>query len=584
MTINRSQLVAGAFVVLLAIAALGISALGPWNSAAAQAEPAAPAMTLPRTITVVGEGTVAVEPDVATVQVGVETTGASAAEASAEASAVMDAVLAALTQLGIPGRDIQTSGFSIWVERPSGPDGQPSGQVIYRVNNSVTVTIRDLSAVGDVLDAVIDAGANNIYGVNFSISDPDKVMAEARKIASENALARAEELAALHGVAVGEVVSISEVIGGGAVPMASINASVAYGGGGGAIAPGELEMTAQLQVVYAIAGPATSAAAPAVTIDRVEPTPAAAAQPPQPAQPAQLASPAVVQETVVEQAVAVEAAPAGSGQLTIRGDDSLLRPFLDRWFSNMYRGMGQDTTLTLGGLPDDLPFELVVPLGAQVLYSLEQDQRMGTQIALHTPLPATEALDYLAARLEEQGYAPNEARVDLGGVLGQPDPGLTLCSPDGEWGVTITPQPTETDSDIDIFIVAAENSACGQIDSPGMGAMRLLPHLTLPAGVQPRFSGMGGGSGGSDRDAYANSMLTVDLSPAELAAHYSQQLQAAGWEQTSESQTDAVDWSVWQFSDERGRPWVGTLLVAERPAQKNALLVQLQIEQLLARD
>lgn len=568
MTTYRTRIAAGALVALLAMAALAIFTLGPWRNAAAQEQPATATTPWPRTITVVGEGTVAVEPDVATVQIGVETAGVSAAEASAEASAVMDAVLAALAQLGIPSRDIQTSGFSIWVERPSGPDGQPSGQVIYRVNNSVTVTIRDLSAVGDVLDAAIDAGANNIYGVNFSISDPDKVMAEARKIASENARARAEELASLHGVAVGEVVSISEVIGGGAVPMASINASVAYGGGGGPIAPGELEMTAQLQVVYAIAGPAAAAVAPDAT----------AAGSFDPASGPVFAPPTPQQAVVVEQVEVAGAAPADVGQVTIRGDDSMLRPFLDRWFSNMYRGMGQETTLTLGGLPDDLPFELVVPLGTQVLYSLEQDQRMGTQIALHTPLPATEALDYLAKRLEEQGYAPNDARVDLGGVFGQPDPGLTLCSPDGEWGVTITPLSVETDSDINIFIVAAENSACGQIASLGTGAMRLLPHLTLPAGVHPRFSGMGGGSGGSERSAYANSMLAIDLSPAELAAHYSQQLQAAGWQQTSESQTDAVAWSVWQFSDEHGRPWVGTLLVADRPAQENALLVQIQVE------
>jgi len=211
------------------------------------------AAVLPRTITVVGEGTVAVVPDMASVQIGVEMTGDSAEQASADVSDTMDAVLAALTKLRIPTKDVQTSGFNIYVERPTGPDGQPSGDVIYHVSNSVTVTIRDLSKVGDVLEAAIAAGANNIYGVNFSVGDPDTVMAEARKKASEDALARAEELAALHDVAVGELISISEVISGNAVPMASVNASYALGKGGGPLAPGELEMTAQLQVVYAIA-------------------------------------------------------------------------------------------------------------------------------------------------------------------------------------------------------------------------------------------------------------------------------------------------------------------------------------------
>ena len=210
------------------------------------------AAVLPRTITVVGEGTVAIEPDVASIQIGVETTGESADEASAEASDVMDAILAAMTSLKIPSKDIQTSGYSIYVERPIGLDGQPADEVIYHVNNSVTVTISDMSKVSDVLDAAITAGANNIYGVNFSVSDPDAVMVEARKKASEDALARAEELAALHGVEVGELISISEVVSGNAVPVESINASYALGKGG-AIAPGQLEMTALLQVVYAIA-------------------------------------------------------------------------------------------------------------------------------------------------------------------------------------------------------------------------------------------------------------------------------------------------------------------------------------------
>ena len=239
-------------VVLLAGAGLFLG----FNSAPQTAEAQDQTTTtvqLPRTITVVGEGTVAVEPDVATVQIGVETTGDSVDEASTEAGDVMDAVLAALIKLRIPSKDIQTSAFNIYVERPMSPDGTVSDDVVYHVSNSVTVTIRDLSKVGDVLEAAIAAGANNIYGVNFSVSDPDTAMAEARSKASADALARAEELAALNGVEVGELISISEVIFGNAVPLGSVNADYALAKGGGPVAPGELQMTAQLQVVYAIA-------------------------------------------------------------------------------------------------------------------------------------------------------------------------------------------------------------------------------------------------------------------------------------------------------------------------------------------
>jgi hypothetical protein len=257
MTFNRTQIAAGALVALLAFAALGIFALGPWNNAAAQEQLATPVTTLPRTITVLGEGTVATQPDVAQIQVGVEVKGDNAQEASAEAAETMDAILTALTKAGVATKDIQTTGYNIYVEQRVGPDGVATDEVIYHVGNSVSVTVRDLDTVGDVLDASIAAGANSIYGVNFSVDDPDEVMAEARSLAAADALARAEELAGLHGVALGEVVSISEVINGMAVPMFdSVNASMGLGSAAGPISPGELEMTARLQVVYAIAGPA----------------------------------------------------------------------------------------------------------------------------------------------------------------------------------------------------------------------------------------------------------------------------------------------------------------------------------------
>ncbi|HNS02413.1 MAG TPA: SIMPL domain-containing protein [Anaerolineae bacterium] len=259
MTINRSQIAAGALIAVLAVVALGVFALGPLNSAAAQDQPAAAAPSLPRTITVVGEGTVAAQPDIAQVQVGVEVKGDDAQEASAEAAETMDAILAALTKTGVATKDIQTTGYNIWVEQRVGPDGAATDEVIYHVSNSVSVTVRDLDTVGDVLDAAIAAGANSIYGVNLSLDDPDEVMAEARGLAAADALARAEELAGLHGVALGEVVSVSEVING-AVPMYdSVNASMGLSSAAGPIAPGELQMTARLQVVYAIAGPADAA-------------------------------------------------------------------------------------------------------------------------------------------------------------------------------------------------------------------------------------------------------------------------------------------------------------------------------------
>lgn len=223
----------------------------------AQAQSTVPSTTLPRTITVVGEGKVKIKPDIARAQIGVEVMKASVKEASDANKATLDAVLAALKAQGIAEKDIQTSGFSIFAER-YGPEGPlPENQTNYRVSNNVSVVIRDLDKVGATLDAAIEAGANNIFGIEFGLDNTDASESEARKGAVADAKAKAEELAELTGVTVGDVVSVSEVIGNtGGYYNASNFAQLdrAMGGGGGTpVSPGELELNLQLQVVYTIA-------------------------------------------------------------------------------------------------------------------------------------------------------------------------------------------------------------------------------------------------------------------------------------------------------------------------------------------
>jgi uncharacterized protein len=208
----------------------------------------------PGTITVVGEGKVSIEPDIARVNIGVETVTTTVEEAAEQNRNTVEAVLSALLSQGVAEEDIQTSGFSIFAER-YGPEGPlAESDVRYRVSNNVNVTIRDLEAVGTILDAAIAAGANNIYGVDFAVDDPNVNESEARSLAVEDAQAKAAELAELTGATLGNVVSISEVIGVGGGYYASNFAEQAraFGGGGAPIAPGQLELIMQLQVVYSL--------------------------------------------------------------------------------------------------------------------------------------------------------------------------------------------------------------------------------------------------------------------------------------------------------------------------------------------
>lgn len=235
---------------------LNLAWAGPGLQAQTKATPEAVGVgSLGRTVTVVGEGTVRIKPDLATTSIGVETVGASVREASDESADIMKAVLAALKAEGVAERDMQTTGYSVWVERPGMTlEERSSQQAIYHVTNNVNVTIRDIKSVSAALDAAIEAGANQIYGISFALADPKVLASDARKLAVKDALAKATELAELNGVEVGQVVSISEVLTSSGPYLSNFSTKDAMGMGGGAgpVSTGELEQTMQLQITYAI--------------------------------------------------------------------------------------------------------------------------------------------------------------------------------------------------------------------------------------------------------------------------------------------------------------------------------------------
>jgi uncharacterized protein len=179
----------------------------------------------------------------------------------ADAEARMTSVLNALKGMGIAEKDIQTSNFSINFERQGGEQPTVSAQAtpgkfqppagFYRVSNMVQVTIRDMTKVGDVIDTAVKAGANNVWGINFSLDDTDALEGQAREAAVKDAKARAQSLAGLTNVQVGDVISVSEVVGSQPMPMYSA-AAQGLGGGGTPVQPGEVTFTTQIQVVYAI--------------------------------------------------------------------------------------------------------------------------------------------------------------------------------------------------------------------------------------------------------------------------------------------------------------------------------------------
>lgn len=197
----------------------------------------------PRQITVVGNGEVKVTPDMATVQIGAQTDGATSQEALNANNTQVAAIIAKLKELGIAEADIQTANFSI------SPRYDTNGQTVtgYQVSNTVSVTIRNLSQAGTLLDEVVKVGANQVYGISFDVADRTALENQARDKALENAKAKAQQLATAAGGSIGQVLVVTETIGGGPVfPMAA-RADVAAGV---PVQAGQQTVSLQVQVTY----------------------------------------------------------------------------------------------------------------------------------------------------------------------------------------------------------------------------------------------------------------------------------------------------------------------------------------------
>jgi uncharacterized protein YggE len=200
---RRSPLRAATLAALLSVMAL--------SAPAGAQEQAAPR------IVVTGVGEVAVAPDMATVTLTILREGDTARAALDAASAAAAAVIAALKEEGIAPRDLQTSGLSIQPDYvyPQ-PSGQPEAPRIagYRVLNTVTARLRDLSKVGAVIDRAVTLGVNQGGDIVFGNADPKPTIERARRLAVEDARARAQVLAEAAGARLGNLVEIVENAGG----------------------------------------------------------------------------------------------------------------------------------------------------------------------------------------------------------------------------------------------------------------------------------------------------------------------------------------------------------------------------------
>lgn len=237
---------------VLAIGATALLALTACTSGAAGAT-TVNTVSQPAGISVSGQGKTTVVPDVAVLRLGVEARAQSVAEAMEQATKAMDDVVVELKASGVAEKDTTTVRFNIAQERRY--DQGRERIVGYTVQNRVSAKVRKVQDSGKILERAVTAGGDliRVESVSFTLDDPTKLHEELRKLAMADAKTKAEQLAKLAGVQLGEAVYVQEG-GPAALPVPYPNLRLGLGSEAAApfITPGETEAQLQIQVVYAI--------------------------------------------------------------------------------------------------------------------------------------------------------------------------------------------------------------------------------------------------------------------------------------------------------------------------------------------
>ena len=253
-----------AVLVLLAVACNGDSP-APYTGSASAGDVAAAARMAAEAVNeesgvpgqgiiVSGSGTASAEPDLALINLGVQVLSPSVGEALNTANTSLESILQVLANYNVDENDTQTRYFNINTQYDYSNDGAPevSG---YQVTNELSVKVRNLDSLGEMITDVVEAGGDpvRVNGINFAIEDTTTLEDEALAQAVADAKARAERMAELSGVTLGDLVSVSQG-GGGASPAlpAAFAVEAMARSAPTTIRTGDLEITINIQALYTI--------------------------------------------------------------------------------------------------------------------------------------------------------------------------------------------------------------------------------------------------------------------------------------------------------------------------------------------
>jgi len=242
------MLVAGVAIALVGTP-IGVQAAGPMNPAPLPAPPAQDA----RTIEVTGNGEAHVAPDVASLNLAIETHAATAQQSAGQNAALAQKVVDALnTKLQGKGK-VWTGGYSLYPEYSEPRPNEKPVVTGYRAENSITVETGEIGMLGGLIDTAIEAGANRINFLNFTLRDESKARSQAIALAAKDAQTQADSLAKSLGVKLGPVVKATTIGENQPIPMARFAAAtVGAMGAPTPVQPNEVTVPATVAITYQI--------------------------------------------------------------------------------------------------------------------------------------------------------------------------------------------------------------------------------------------------------------------------------------------------------------------------------------------
>jgi hypothetical protein len=281
---------------------------------------------------------------------------------------------------------------------------------------------------------------------------------------------------------------------------------------------------------------------------------------------------------VQQQVEVVSASAAGTGEVeVVGGDEDSLREFIGRALVYHHPGTEEgDTLISIGLLPESLPFDFPIPEDSRVIGSIVRGEPAGTEIILDVPLKPAGAIDFYRDTFLGKGWSePSEEAYGVG-FVSEPWPSQTFCNDDGEIMIYISAaEIADEPTDVRVNIQSqTQYSPCDPDSMRGRDeALSLIPRLKSPSGTVQS----GGSSSGQD-EASVTATLKTDLTAEGLADQYGGQLAEAGWLLDERASTERASWSSWAINDEDGDEWRGFFIVIESPTDPKKRYVWFQVD------